>query len=85
MWWHVLFWQGCFRSGLHFWTKGSLCMLLFLARYSTLCLCERSEGDKLLGNQATGSHSTVWGHSVLTFRGKVCLEEAVSLTPVAPG
>lgn len=85
MWWHVLFWQGCFTSGLRFWTKGSLCVLLFLASYSALCLRERSEGDKLLGNQATGSHFTVWGYSDLTFRGKIHLEEAVSSTPVASG
>lgn len=56
MWWRVLFWQGCFMPGLCFWMKGSLCVLLFLAGYSALRLRKRSEGDELLGNQATGSH-----------------------------
>lgn len=52
--------------------------LLFLASYSALHLCKRSEGDKLLGNQATGSH--FGGHSELAFKGKTGMEEAASMT-----
>lgn len=46
--------------------------LLFLASYSTLHLCKRSEGGKLLGNQATAAISG-GGHSELAFKGKTGL------------
>lgn len=50
---------GLFHAWALFLDEGlPVCVLLFLASYSALRLRERSEGDELLGNHATGSHFT---------------------------